>query len=486
MILSLFCLVKKLGIFIVERKDEMNAETLWREILELLKKMYPGVIINTVFNELEPYAIHHGQLILIAPSAFIIKMIQDRFLKDMQLALDQISRESLVIQIEDSQGELPNIDLVSDGTGGQRMIPIDQEREEIPEAIVPRRKNYNQDLIPKYTFDTFVRGQSNELALSAAMNVAENPSKQYNPLFIWGRSGLGKTHLIQAIAHYILEHDPSKQVAYVTSETFTNELIEAIRDRDSTRNQQFREKYRNVDVLIIDDIQFIAGKKGTQDEFFHTFNQLYNQNKQIILTSDRPPEEIETLQERLTSRFQWGLMADIGMPDYETRVAIIQAKLEEENDHVPREVQEYIAHNIKSNIRTLEGALMRIIAYKKSLRADEITLDMARTALASMITDSEKKPITIDLILEITAEYYDIDMEGLKSKSRERKFSLPRQIAMYLSRKLTDLSLVNIGNAFSRDHSTISHGVEKIEEALNQDSQIRQGVDELITRIEEA
>ena len=465
----------------------MNADTLWEDMLELLKKMYPGVIINTIIGELEAYTIHEGILILLAPSTFIMEIIQTRYLKDMQKALNQISADALTIQVLDSHGELPKKDVVIDTPSGQRYFPPDSDFEKQNSPQIATRKNsYNQDLIPKYTFENFVRGQSNELALSAAMNVAENPSSQYNPLFIWGRSGLGKTHLIQAIAHYILEHDPEKQVAYVTSEAFTNELIEAIRDRDSTRNQQFREKYRNVDVLIIDDIQFIAGKKGTQDEFFHTFNQLYSQNKQIILTSDRPPEEIETLQERLTSRFQWGLMADIGMPDYETRVAILQAKIEEEGNHVPREIQEYIAHNIKSNIRTLEGALMRVLAYKQSLRADVITLDMAREALSSMITDSEKKPITIDLILEITAEYYDINMEGLKSKSRERKFSYPRQVAMYLSRKLTDLSLVNIGNAFSRDHSTISHGVEKIEESLNQDLQVRQDVDELITRIEEA
>jgi len=335
-------------------------------------------------------------------------------------------------------------------------------------------------LNPKYTFNSFVIGNSNRFAHAASLAVAEAPAKAYNPLFIYGGVGLGKTHLMHAIGHYILESNPNAKVVYVSSEKFTNELINAIKD---DKNEEFRSKYRNVDVLLIDDIQFIAGKERTQEEFFHTFNALHDANKQIILSSDRPPKEIPTLEDRLRSRFEWGLIADIQVPDFETRMAILKKKADVENLNVANDVMGYIASKIKSNIRELEGALIRIIAYS-SLTNREVSVDLATEALKDIISKKQGKHVTIDAIQDIVASYYNLRIEDLKSQRRTRSVAYPRQIAMYLSRKLTDMSLPKIGEEFGgRDHTTVIHAYEKISENLKTDDTLQHTVNNITKKL---
>ncbi len=334
-------------------------------------------------------------------------------------------------------------------------------------------------LNPKYTFDSFVIGNSNRFAHAASLAVAESPAKAYNPLFIYGGVGLGKTHLMHAIGHYILHNNPKSQVVYVSSEKFTNELINSIKD---DKNVEFRNKYRNIDILLVDDIQFIAGKERTQEEFFHTFNALYEANKQIIISSDRPPKEIPTLEDRLRSRFEWGLIADIQAPDFETRMAILKKKADVEKLNIPNEVMVYIATKIKSNIRELEGALIRIVAFS-SLTNKEISVDLASEALKDIISSKQTRQVTIDIIQEVVANYYNLKIEELKSARRTRNIAFPRQIAMYLSRKLTDMSLPKIGEEFGgRDHTTVIHAYEKISNNLKKDESLQNAIKELNKR----
>lgn len=360
------------------------------------------------------------------------------------------------------------------------------EKEEIknssnqkPKAIVVNDE-MSSTLNPKYTFNSFVIGNSNRFAHAASLAVAESPAKAYNPLFIYGGVGLGKTHLMHAIGHYILDGNPNAKVVYVSSEKFTNELINAIKD---DKNEEFRNKYRNVDILLIDDIQFIAGKERTQEEFFHTFNALHDANKQIILSSDRPPKEIPTLEDRLRSRFEWGLIADIQVPDFETRMAILKKKADVENLNVANEVMGYIATKIKSNIRELEGALIRIIAYS-SLTNREVTVDLATEALKDIISKKQGKHVTIDLIQDVVSSYFNLRVEDLKSQRRTRNVAYPRQIAMYLSRKLTDMSLPKIGEEFGgRDHTTVIHAYEKISENLKTDDSLQNTVNDITKKL---
>lgn len=318
----------------------------------------------------------------------------------------------------------------------------------------------HRDLNPKYTFSTFVVGNSNSLAHAASLAVSESHAKVYNPLFIYGGVGLGKTHLMNAIGHQALNLIPDLNVTYISTETFTNEMIEAIKTRETT---SFRNKYRNVDILLIDDIQFLISKEGTQEEFFHTFNHLHTANKQIVITSDRPPKAIPTLQDRLRSRFEWGLIADIQPPDLETRQAILRKKAEMENIHIPNNVIQYIATIIPSNIRELEGALVRIMAYA-SLKKAKINLSLAKEAIDGLISN-RKDSITIPLILETTARYFDIKEEELCIGGREQKLARARQIAMYLSRELTKASFPEIGTHFGgKDHTTVMYAYNKIKE----------------------
>ena len=342
------------------------------------------------------------------------------------------------------------------------------------------KKNVPTFLNPRYTFDTFVVGGNNEFARAAALAVAENPGEIYNPLFIYGGVGLGKTHLMHSIAHFVLNQNPDTKVLYVTSEKFTNELIDAIQKKTTA---QFREKYRNIDILLIDDIQFIIGKESTQEEFFHTFNTLHEAKKQIIISSDRPPKEMLTLEDRLRSRFEHGLMADIQPPDYETRMAILKKKEELDGYSIDEEVLKYIASNIKSNIRELEGALTKVVAFSR-LKKRELTLDLAIEALQDIISPNEKKIITPELIVDIVAEHFNISSSDIYSKDRSRVVSYPRQIVMYLCRRLTDLSVTDIGKALgNRDHSTILHGCDKIEKDMRKDHSLHNTIDVLIKKI---
>ncbi len=324
------------------------------------------------------------------------------------------------------------------------------------------------NLNPKYTFDTFVVGGNNNFAHAASLAVAESPGQVYNPLFLYGGVGLGKTHLMHSIAHFILEKDPSRKVLYVTSESFTNELIEAIKNGKNGNEEtmsSFRNKYRNNDVLLIDDIQFIIGKESTQEEFFHTFNHLHMAGKQIIISSDKPPKDIETLEARLRTRFEWGLIADIQAPDYETRMAILQKKVELdglEKYHIPNAVIEYIAANVKSNIRELEGSLNKLIAFA-ILGKKDIDVPLASEALKDIISPNENRPVTPDLIVDVVAEHFNLTVADLKSSKRNSEIANARQIAMYLCRNMTDTPLKSIGIMLGgRDHSTVSHGVDKV------------------------
>jgi chromosomal replication initiator protein len=322
-------------------------------------------------------------------------------------------------------------------------------------------------LNPRYTFDTFIVGSSNQFAHAACRAVAEAPSRSYNPLFIYGGVGLGKTHLMHAIGHYVLQHDQTLVLTYISSERFMNEMINAVR---YDRLIDFRERYRSVDVLLVDDVQFLAGKEGTQNEFFHTFNALYDSQKQIVLSSDCPPHEIEQLEERLRSRFEWGLIADIQSPDLETKVAILKKKAEAEAVPLPDAVAIYIAGRIKSNIRELEGSLIRLIAYA-SLTGREISIELAQEVLRN-VKDHEEKAVTIDHIQKFVAEYYQLKLGDLKSRNNSKSIAMPRQVAMYLCKSLTHASLPEIGRAFGgKHHSTVIHSIKKVESLRSGDPQ---------------
>ena len=339
------------------------------------------------------------------------------------------------------------------------------------------------NLNPKYTFDTFVVGNNNKFAHAAALAVAESPGKMYNPLFIHGGAGLGKTHLMHSIAHFVLNENPEKKVLYVTSETFTNELIDPIRNGNTTAMTKFREKYRNVDVLLIDDIQFIIGKEATQEEFFHTFNDLHGNKKQIIISSDKPPKDIETLEARLRSRFEWGLIADISSPDFETRMAILHKKEENDGYDIDNEVIKYIAMNIKSNIRELEGALNKLVALS-NLENREITVKLAEEALKDIISPDEKKEITPSLIMSVVAEHFHITVDDLKSTKRNTEIVYPRQIAMYLCSNMTSVGLKKIGaDMGNRDHTTVLHGSKKIAAELKTSDSVRETIEILKKKI---
>jgi len=336
-------------------------------------------------------------------------------------------------------------------------------------------------LNPKYKFDTFVVGSNNKFAHSASLAVAESPGEVYNPLYLYGGPGLGKTHLMHSIGHFILEQDPDKKVLYVTSEEFTNEVIESIRSGNAASMTKLREKYRNVDVLMVDDVQFIIGKESTQEEFFHTFNALHAAHKQIILSSDKPPKEMETLDERFRSRFEWGLIADIQPPDYETRMAILRKNAETYDRQIDEEIIKYIATNIKSNIRELEGSLNKIIAYA-NLEKREVTMELAETVLKDIISPNDKKIITPEYIINTVAEHYDITPEDIIGTKRNSKVVYPRQIAMYLCRELANIPLKSIGQCMgNRDHTTIMHGCDKIEQEL-QNSQTTQKAIEILKK----
>ncbi|MCY6958210.1 chromosomal replication initiator protein DnaA [Clostridium brassicae] len=446
----------------------MNAqlEQLWTKTLNIIKGELTEVSFNTWIKCIVPLSIENDTIKLEVPNDFTRGILESRYKSLIINAIKLLTSKRYKIEFFISSGEIA-FDLNNS--------PRSSNRDNI---IV--NDEMSCTLNPKYTFDSFVIGNSNRFAHAASLAVAEAPAKAYNPLFIYGGVGLGKTHLMHAIGHYILKHNPKAKVVYVSSEKFTNELINSIKD---DKNVDFRNKYRNVDVLLIDDIQFIAGKERTQEEFFHTFNALYEADKQIILSSDRPPKEIPTLEDRLRSRFEWGLIADIQVPDFETRIAILKKKADVENLNIPNEVMVYIATKIKSNIRELEGALIRIVAFS-SLTNKEISVELAAEALKDIISNEQNKQITIDLIQDTVANYFNLKVEELKSSRRTRNIAFPRQIAMYLSRKLTDMSLPKIGEEFGgRDHTTVIHAYEKISTNLKKDESLKNVVNDLAKKI---
>lgn len=369
------------------------------------------------------------------------------------------------------------------------ILEKDAKRPEIKENEITSQNpvyniNYeNANLNPKYKFDTFVVGSNNKFAHSASLAVAESPGEAYNPLYLYGGPGLGKTHLMHSIGHFILEQNPDKKVLYVTSEEFTNEVIESIRSGNAASMTKLREKYRTVDVLMVDDVQFIIGKESTQEEFFHTFNVLHAARKQIVLSSDKPPKEMETLDERFRSRFEWGLIADIQPPDYETRMAILRKNAESYDKKIDEEIIKYIATNIKSNIRELEGAFNKIIAFAKLNKVD-LTIDSAEEALKDVIYPNKAKEITPTLIINVVAEHFGVKPEDITSKKRNSEFVQPRQVVMYLCRELTDISQVNIGKILGKkDHTTVIHGVKKIESEIENNEELRNKIDIIIKKL---
>ncbi|MEA4882774.1 MAG: chromosomal replication initiator protein DnaA [Clostridia bacterium] len=370
-----------------------------------------------------------------------------------------------------SGSSVPGRASASSGVQGQKNSPESRSMDEVPDAI----------LNPKYTFESFVVGNSNHFANAAALAVSDAPGKAYNPLFIYGGVGLGKTHLMQAIGHHVLGQNSSARVVYVPCEQFTNDLIHAIR---YDRTVEFRGRYRSVDLLMIDDIQFLAGKERTQEEFFHTFNTLYEAGKQIVISSDRPPKEIATLESRLRSRFEWGLITDIQAPDLETRIAILKKKAASEQMDVPNDALVYVAGQIHSNIRELEGALIRVTAFA-ALNNREITPQLAAEVLKDMLPSSRPKQISVELIQRTVADYYSLEVSEMRARSRVRTVSMPRQVAMYLCRELTELSLPKIGEGFGgRDHTTVIHACEKIQQDIKADQALSLTVKEIIARLQ--
>ncbi len=439
----------------------LELENIWNEVLKLIKVELTEVSFNTWLKTIKPITIAENIVVLAAPNEFTKNILEGRYLNLIKNAIKQVTNIDYEIKF---------------------VIPGEDISLNVGQSIVNNNLINEQraQLNPKYTFDTFVIGNSNRFAHAACLAVAEAPAQAYNPLFIYGGVGLGKTHLMHAIGHYILNQTPNAKVVYVSSEKFTNELINSIRD---DKNNEFRNKYRNVDILLIDDIQFIAGKESTQEEFFHTFNALHEANKQIVISSDRPPKEIPTLEDRLRSRFEWGLISDIQPPDLETRIAILKKKAKVENIEVPDDVMNYIATKIQSNIRELEGALIRIVAYS-SLTNKEITLELAEEALKDIFSTNKPRKITVDLIKEVVSKDFGVKVEDFNSKKRTRSIAYPRQIAMYLTRELTDLSLPKIGEEFGgRDHTTVIHAYDKISKEISTDEDLKNRIDALIKDI---
>ena len=444
----------------------MSKSTLWESIKNPLKESIGDSAFETWFEALI-VSEKEGELTIETPDEFFKNWILDHYMSIIQdLSLKENPNATIAISV--------NVSLTPEPT--QQALS--------PRQTINRGGSTQQSrlsLNSRFSFNNFVIGPSNRFAFAACQAVAESPAKSYNPLFLYSRVGLGKTHLMQAIAHEIKNKQPHLKYAYLSSETFTNELISAIQHRSTS---QFREKYRNIDVLMIDDIHFIAGKEATQEEFFHTFNALHNSHKQIIISSDRHPKEIANLEERLSSRFAWGLTADIQPPDFETRVAILKKKLEREPIAVPDEVIVFIANEIKTNIRELEGALIRVVAYSL-LEESPVSLEIAKTVLKDMVQQTAKI-INMDMIQKKVAEFYNLSIAELKSKRRSRNIILPRQVCMYLSRKLTNLSLPEIGAAFGgKDHTTVLHSFKKIEKDLKTNKELNISVEKLLTQIKD-
>lgn len=441
----------------------------WDEILQIVKREcdVADVAFNTWLKPLEVYKVEGNIVFILVPSDQMVSItiITKKYKLPLQVTICEVTG------MDDCEIRF----VLPENVPKKETATYDNSLQKM------RAKEAN--LNPKYTFDTFVVGSSNKLAHAASLAVAESPGDTYNPLFIYGGAGLGKTHLMHSIAHYIIDNNENSKVLYVTSEEFTNELIEAIRNGNNSSMSKFREKYRNIDVLLIDDIQFIIGKESTQEEFFHTFNSLHSAKKQIIISSDKPPKDMHILEERFRSRFEWGLIADITLPDYETRMAILHKKEEIDGYNINEEVIKYIASNIKSNIRELEGAFNKVMASSK-LEKKDVTLELAEEALKDIISPGENKVITPEYIISVVADHYNITPADITGTKRNSKIVEPRQISMFLCRDIIDTSLKMIGKYIgNRDHTTVMHGIEKIEKEMEINESLKNTVSILKKKI---
>ena len=436
----------------------------WEHIKETVKKEYDlsDISYNTWIAPLKLYKVENDTVIIIIPSdkAHALNYITNKYESYFQVTITEMMDHDY------------NVSFILEKDAYSYSAPVPKKND--PLYLINCE---NANLNPKYRFETFVVGGNNKFAHSAALAVAESPGETYNPLYIYGGAGLGKTHLMHSIGHFILDQNPNTKVLYVTSEQFTNEVIESIRSGNAAAMTNLRDKYRTVDVLLIDDIQFIIGKESTQEEFFHTFNALHSARKQIILSSDKPPKDMETLEERFRSRFEWGLIADITPPDYETRMAILRKNAENMNLNIDDAIFDYTASNIKSNIRELEGAFNKIIAFSK-LNKIELTLEAAEEALKDIIYPDKPREITPTLILNTVAEHYNISPEDITSKKRNGELIEPRHVVMYLCRSLVDIPLKSIALLLNkRDHTTVIHGINKISEEIEKDSELKNRID---------
>ncbi len=442
----------------------------WGHILEIIRDEYDitNVAFDTFLKPLKVHSVENDTIYLLVPSEEIgISYIRKKYYIPIKVSVAEVLNKEYEIEF-----------IFEKNAPKKSLSDINK--------ITQMNHSANQDpsnLNPNYTFDTFVVGSNSRMAVAAALRVSESPGEIYNPLFIYGGVGLGKTHLMHSIGHQILEQNPYSNILYVTSEEFTNEVIESVRSGNAASMTKLREKYRNVDVLMIDDIQFIIGKETTQEEFFHTFNALQQKRKAIIITSDKPPKEMETLEERFRSRFEMGLMTDISSPDYETRMAILRKKAENDHFNVDNEVMDYIATNIKSNIRELEGALNTLL-FLYNMEHRNITIEVAKKELQNIINPDEKKIITSDLIIDVVCDHFGITRDMMLSKSRSNDIAKPRQIVMYLCKTMTNLSLDTIGSHLGgRDHATVIHGVRTMTERYTNDEETKNTIDTIRKKI---
>ena len=475
-------------------RSVQEAGQVWAACRDLIRPQIPDGVWHSTFQHVTPVGVEDVVLTLGVPSVLMKERIETRYVTLVRSALDEISSPATdVTIIVSNDGEL-TLDLTErsrdlavtapteGGSDRDTRTASDAPRDTTP-VLASAAGPTSSATDARYTFESFVQGASNRFAHAAALSVAETPARSYNPLFIYGSAGLGKTHLLQAIANYVSDNYPTYRVSYLSTETFLNEFVESIR-----RNTQpsFKRKYREIDVLLVDDIQFMEGKEGLQEEFFHTFNSLHQSNRQIVLSSDRPPDSIPTLEDRLRSRFKMGLITDIQPPDLETRLAILRKKAELHNNRLPDDVLEYIAQHITNNIRELEGALTRVSAYA-SLNQEQPTTELAARILSDVLSAAEPRPITPKLILDETSAMFDFSVEEICGKSRRRPLVAARQIAMYVVRELTDLSYPAIAREFGgRDHTTVIHACEKIRNQLGERRQTYDQVTELTQRVKQA
>lgn len=459
------------GCFFIFGQQEIamneNIYDKWDDILNTMKMEYEisDISFDTWLKPLSIYSVENDKVTILAKDKMHMDYIEKKYSKQLMVTVGEITGISYKFQF------------ISEDSAKKAEPQASETNPALQKHIIDANLN------PRYIFETFVVGNNNRFAHAASLAVAESPGEIYNPLFLYGGVGLGKTHLMHSIAHFILQNNPKSKVLYVTSEKFTNEIIDAIQRKDNISTIEFREKYRNVDVLLIDDIQFIIGKEATQEEFFHTFNALHESKKQIIISSDKPPKDIETLEERLRSRFEWGLTVDIQSPDYETRIAILRKKAELEKYPINMEVFEYIANNIKSNIRELEGALTKIYAFS-SLSNEELNVKLAEKVLKDSISPNEVRQVTPDLIIKLVAEHFNITPADIISQKRNKELVYPRQIVMYLCRTMLDIPLQQVGLYLGkRDHSTVISGVNKIKKALENSESTRNTIEVLQKKI---